>query len=110
MRALENEAYYRQRYAETNLLRRGLAVGLLRLGLEVIPGTANFLLCHLPETGPDARRLIAGCQTEGLFLRDVRSMGQTLGPYAIRFAVKDAATNARMLAIVERQLDAWYRD
>jgi histidinol-phosphate/aromatic aminotransferase/cobyric acid decarboxylase-like protein len=104
VRALENEDYYRQRYAETNLLRQGLATGLLRLGLEVIPGTANFLLCHLPETGPDARRLIADCQTEGLFLRDVRSMGQTLGPSAIRFAVKDAATNARMLAIVARQL------
>ncbi len=104
VRALENLEYYRQRFAETHLLRNGLAAGLLRLGLEVIPGTANFLLCHLPEIGPDARRLIAGCQAEGLFLRDVRNMGQTLGPAAVRFAVKDAATNERMLAIVERQL------
>lgn len=107
--ALENETYYRQKYAETNLGRQRLADGLMQLGLDVIPGSANFLLCHLPESGPDACELIAECQTEGLFLRDVRSMGQALGRYAIRFAVKNAATNARMLAIVERQLNGQRR-
>ncbi len=104
VRALQNSSYYRERYEETRLLRGELAEGLQRLGLEVTPGTANFLLCHLPEPGPDARTLIAGCQAAGLFLRDMRSMGRHLGTHALRIAVKDARTNQRMLAILAHQL------
>ena len=77
---------------------------LARLGLEVIPGEANFLLCHLPAAGPDAGTVIAGCQAAGLFLHNVRSMGRELGTHAIRIAVKDAETNRRMLTIFARQL------
>jgi histidinol-phosphate/aromatic aminotransferase/cobyric acid decarboxylase-like protein/predicted GNAT family N-acyltransferase len=105
VRALQNGVYYRQKYAETKLLRGELAEELQRMGLEVIPGTANFLLCHLPEAGPDARTVIAGCQAAGLFLRDVQNMGQELGSYAMRIAVKDADTNQRMLTILARQLE-----
>jgi histidinol-phosphate/aromatic aminotransferase/cobyric acid decarboxylase-like protein len=105
VRALQNGVYYRQKYAETKLLRGELAEELQRMGLEVIPGAANFLLCHLPEAGPDARTVIAGCQAAGLFLRDVHNMGRELGSYAMRIAVKDADTNQRMLTILARQLE-----
>jgi histidinol-phosphate/aromatic aminotransferase/cobyric acid decarboxylase-like protein len=104
VRALQNQAYYQQKYAETARLREELAEGLRRMGLEVISSLANFLLCHLPETGPDARTVLAGCETAGLFLRDVQSMGQTLGSHAVRFAVKDATTNQQMLTILASQL------
>jgi histidinol-phosphate/aromatic aminotransferase/cobyric acid decarboxylase-like protein/GNAT superfamily N-acetyltransferase len=103
VRALANRAYYRQKYAETGRLRERLAHGLRQLGLDVIPGTANFLLCHLPETGPDTRTVIAGCRSNGLFLRDVSNMGQHLGTHALRIAVKDAAANDRILEILARQ-------
>lgn len=108
VRALENQAYYRQKYAETAKLRFELAEGLGRLGLEVVTGTANFLLCHLPESGrgPDAAAIIAGCRAAGLFLRDVKSMGRSLGTHCLRIAVKDADTNRRMLEILARQLGA----
>jgi histidinol-phosphate/aromatic aminotransferase/cobyric acid decarboxylase-like protein len=104
VRALESPAYYQQRYQETAILRAALATGLQELGLDVIPGTANYLLCHIAPTGPDAGTLLHRCQVEGLFLRDVRSMGTEFGTHVFRIAVKDAATNARAIEILKREL------
>jgi histidinol-phosphate/aromatic aminotransferase/cobyric acid decarboxylase-like protein len=104
VRALENPAYYRQKYQETAIFRTDLAAKLQELGLEVIPGVANFLLCHIPPVGPDAGALIHRCQLEGLFLRDVRSMGSNFGTHVFRIAVKDAATNERAVEILSRAL------
>jgi histidinol-phosphate/aromatic aminotransferase/cobyric acid decarboxylase-like protein len=99
--ALQDIAYYAERYAETRALREQLSGQLQALGWSVIPGTANFLLCHLPESGPSAERLIQECQRHGLFIRNAGSMGTALGSRAIRIAVKDAATNARMVEVVQ---------
>ena len=96
VRALEDPAYYAARHAETAALRDRLAAGLAALGWDVTPGMANFLLCHLPAGGPDAPTLVEACRGRGLFLRDAAAMGLD----AVRVAVKDAATNARMLAIL----------
>jgi histidinol-phosphate/aromatic aminotransferase/cobyric acid decarboxylase-like protein len=100
-RALEDPAYYASRYAETRQLRQQLGEELQKLGWEVIPGSANFLLCHLPESGPPADELIQQCQREGLFLRNPVTMGSELGSRSIRIAAKDAATNARVLSIID---------
>jgi histidinol-phosphate/aromatic aminotransferase/cobyric acid decarboxylase-like protein/GNAT superfamily N-acetyltransferase len=100
VRALEDPAYYAARHAETAALRDHLAAGLAGLGWDVIPGVANFLLGHLPEDGPDAPTLVEACRTRGLFLRDAAAMGLAPGLDAVRVAVKDGATNARMLAIL----------
>jgi histidinol-phosphate/aromatic aminotransferase/cobyric acid decarboxylase-like protein len=102
--ALADWAYYEARWEATHALRRALATGLSRLGIDVVPGVANFLLCHLPVSGPDARTLVRTARTYDLFLREVSSMGRSLGPHAVRIAVKDAATNARMLHILARLL------
>jgi histidinol-phosphate/aromatic aminotransferase/cobyric acid decarboxylase-like protein len=104
VRALENPTYYRQRYRETAILRADLAAKLRELGLEVNPGTANYLLCDIPPAGPDAGALFHLCQSQGLFLRDVRSMGSNFGTHTFRIAVKDAETNGRAVAILKRQL------
>jgi len=104
VRALENPGYYQRKYRETDGLRMDLAARLAKLGVEVVPGSANFLLCHLPASGPDAGTLIRGCQSAGLFLRDVRSMGTGFGTHTFRIAVKDAATNERAVEILRRQL------
>ena len=97
--ALQDPDYYAARYAETHRLREALADELSRFdGWEVLPGIANFLLCHLPETGRTAAALVAQCRTQGLFLRDVGAMGRSFGAHALRIAVKDAATNQRMVA------------
>jgi histidinol-phosphate/aromatic aminotransferase/cobyric acid decarboxylase-like protein/predicted GNAT family N-acyltransferase len=104
VRALEHPAYYQQKYQETGILRAALTTRLVELGIEVIPGAANYLLCHLPPTGPDAGTLLHRCQLEGLFLRDVRSMGTEFGTHVFRIAVKEAATNARAVEILKSQL------
>jgi histidinol-phosphate/aromatic aminotransferase/cobyric acid decarboxylase-like protein len=96
--ALNDPQYYELQYRETHEQRRWLASELSALGFDVVPGTANFLLCHLPEAGPTASDLVARCRTRNLFLRDVTSMGVTSA--AVRIAVKDAATNRQMMQIV----------
>ncbi len=98
--ALQAPAYYAACYRETAALRENLAAGLRRLGWKVLPGIANFLLCLLPAAGPDAATVVNRCRAEGLFLRDAARMGARLGPRAVRIAVKDAATNRRMLRIL----------
>jgi histidinol-phosphate/aromatic aminotransferase/cobyric acid decarboxylase-like protein len=69
-------------------------------GIAIVPGIANFPLAHLPANGPAAAELIARCRARGLFLRDAAAMGRSLGERAVRIAVKDDRTNARMLAIL----------
>ena len=100
VRALQDREYYADRYAETRGLRRQLAEDLSTLGLEVIPGVANFLLAHLPESGPTAAEVVQRCQERNLFLRDAGEMGSQMGRYGLRVAVKDAATNRRIIQIL----------
>jgi len=98
--ALRSEAYYREQWSATHQLRATLAVRLQQLDWDVVPGCANFLLCHLPRVAGTAAELIAACRERGLFLRDVSSMGTTFDARALRISVKDAGTNERMLNII----------
>jgi histidinol-phosphate/aromatic aminotransferase/cobyric acid decarboxylase-like protein/GNAT superfamily N-acetyltransferase len=100
VRALEAPGYYFARWLETAVLRGKLAQELEDIGLEVLPGSANFLLCHLPEDGPTAADVVARCREQGLFLRDAARMGRRLGDRALRLAVKDGDTNRRMMDII----------
>ena len=93
--ALNDPEYYAARYAETAQLREGLRRDLLEMGLEVVPGAANFLLFHLPQGGPSAAQVRDECQRSGLFLRLIDNCGAS--PPALRIAVKDAGTNRRMI-------------
>ena len=104
VRALQDPDYYAARYRETAALREELASGLKSLGWEVLPGIANFLLCHLPEQSPPAAEWVRRCRVHGLFMRDAALMGSGLGSRAVRLAVKDAATNAQMLQIIREMV------
>jgi len=105
--ALLDPPYYAARYAETHLLREQLSDGLRECGYRVIPGVANFLMCHLPEPGPPSDWLVQECRKEGLFLRDASQMGSQLGNRAIRIAVKDGAANRNMLRILRKVSGIW---
>ncbi len=108
--ALQDPDYYAARYAESRELRAELEEQLAAFeGWEIIPGAANFLLCHLPVDGPCAAEIVRRCRTHGLFLRDVGTMGSCFGKHALRIAVKDADTNQRILDILTRVL-AGHRD
>ncbi len=101
VKALEDPAYYAARYAETRALREELAGALQALGgFETTPGAANFLLCRLSPELPMSETLIAACKERGLFLRNAALTAPLLGDRAVRIAVKDAATNKRMVGII----------
>ena len=100
VRALQDPDYYAARYAETDLLREHFAAQLRGLGLVIVPGIANFILCQLPGSGPTAAAVVQRCREHGVFLRDASTMGTRLGTQALRIAVKDAETNARMLGVI----------
>ena len=107
VRALENPAYYRRRYRETDALR-----GALRKSLGTLPhvrdvaGSANFLLVHLNEGAPDVTAILDACRHEGVYLRNVSNMGQALGTRVLRTAVKDANDNVRIVSSLGRALGA----
>ena len=103
--ALQDPGYYTARYTETHRLREQFSRALAKFaGWEVVQGIANFLLCHLPGQGPSAAEVVQHCRQYGLFLRDAGTFGKSLGTNALRIAVKDAATNRRMLDILTNSL------
>jgi histidinol-phosphate/aromatic aminotransferase/cobyric acid decarboxylase-like protein/GNAT superfamily N-acetyltransferase len=97
---LADPEYYQARYRETHRLRETLACSLERLGLEVIPSVANFLLCHLPESSVDAATVCERCRGRGLYIRNAGEISPLLGSRALRIAVKDDATNRRIAEIL----------
>jgi histidinol-phosphate/aromatic aminotransferase/cobyric acid decarboxylase-like protein len=107
VRALEDPYYYAARYRETAALRDELAALLRREGMAPLTGIANFLLCRLPEGAPPASSFVQACREQGLFIRDARSMGTTLGDRFVRIAVKDADSNRRMASIIRAVLDVY---
>ena len=101
--ALNDPHYYELQYRETHHQRRRLMSDLSALGFDVVPGTANFLLCHVPEAGTTAAELRERCRARNLFLRDVTDTGVRTD--AVRIAVKDGATNRLMVQIIADVLD-----
>lgn len=108
VRALGATEYYRARWRETHILREELAAGLRALpGIEeVVDGVANFLLCHLAPDAPTVEALCRACRAEGVYLRDLRTMGADAGLRAFRIAVRDRETNRRMLEVLAGALAA----
>jgi len=104
--ALQEADYYAAKHAETRALRHQLAEALRPLGWEILEGAANFILCHLPAAGPDAETLIARCREHGLYLRNTASMGTDMGRHALRIAVRDAATNRRVVELVRKVISS----
>ncbi|KAA6187771.1 threonine-phosphate decarboxylase [Thiohalocapsa marina] len=78
--------------------RQWLSAELATLGLQVFPGSANYLLCCLPEQGMRAAELQDRLLREqGIAIRDCSNY-QGLGDRYIRVAVRDEADNGRLLA------------
>jgi histidinol-phosphate/aromatic aminotransferase/cobyric acid decarboxylase-like protein/predicted GNAT family N-acyltransferase len=103
--ALLDPDYYAARYMETHENRRVFVEELARIeGLEIVPSVTNFVLFHLPDSGPDAAQFASECRNHGLYLRDVSAMGPSVGSRAVRVALKDAETNRKILSIIRRVL------
>lgn len=104
VKALDDPKYYQQKYQLTAEARDELADDLQQLGLEVIPGVANFLLTFLPENGPNAAKVAEKCRLLGVHLRDASNMGSQLGAHALRIAVKSTEQNQLIIAALKQVL------
>jgi len=103
--ALQDPEYYASCYEQTHQFREQLARDLAdQCGLKVIPGVANFLLCHLPDSSPDAKEVVKLCREQDLFIRDTTNMGSCFDDRVVRLAVKDQETNKRIVQILARIL------
>ena len=102
--AMEQTNYYRQKYEVTNQQRLHMEAQLCLLGLDVVPGIANFCMFFLHSDGPTANTFVTACQEHGLYLRDLYPTSSCLGRYAVRMAIKDEATNIGMLETIQHVL------
>jgi len=103
--ALKDPQYYAECYERTHQLRANLQHALSdTCSLNVSDGVANFLLCHLPDDGPSAAEVASECRKRNLFIRDASNLGTGLGAHVIRIAVKDDATNKRIVHILKDTL------
>jgi histidinol-phosphate/aromatic aminotransferase/cobyric acid decarboxylase-like protein len=105
VRALQDAASYQEQYKRTHLLGVEVHEALLSMGIrEIVPGEANFLMFHLDESQLNASQIIDAARREGVFVRDIASMGSELGSRASnrhqrsgrqRTGSANAATRAR---------------
>lgn len=103
--ALKEDRYYEKCYEETHILKNEFTDELMKIkSIKVLQSKANFVLCFLPENGPDAAWVVARCKEFGLYLRDVSNMGSNFNKHTIRIAIKDKETNQRMLEIIKNVL------
>jgi histidinol-phosphate/aromatic aminotransferase/cobyric acid decarboxylase-like protein len=100
--ALRDPAYYRDRYAETHLLRAELAAAISGAQVDVFPSGCNFLLVRLREAS--AARVVARARERGVYLRACDSMSTQFHDDFIRIAVKDRTANHRIADAVEEAL------
>jgi len=105
VKALGDSAYYQERYRETRGLRQQLIRELRGIGIhDIVPGQANFLMFHLEPDQPPVATVLSEARKQGVFLRDVSSMGSELGQRALRLTVKDEKANKHILATIETVL------
>jgi len=79
--------------------RDSFAQDLSRVGVSVLPSTANFLLCHV---GPSAGELADALLAEGLVVRSYPE-AHALAEF-LRFTVRSSAENQRLVAALHSHL------
>ena len=97
--AIKDPSYYQKRYQETHQQRRWLESKLTDIGLDVIPGTANFSLAYLPKS-IDKTKFLDQCRAQHLFIRDLFPTSPELGHRAIRVATKSSSQNKYIIDIM----------
>jgi histidinol-phosphate/aromatic aminotransferase/cobyric acid decarboxylase-like protein len=100
--ALQDPAYYRERYIETAAFRDEFAGRLRAKGFTITSSPANFLLVHLNPAGATASEVVHRCRAEDVYLRDAALMGPQMGHHTLRIAVKPPAASARILSALVR--------
>ncbi len=107
--ALADQAYYEAKANETRVLAKGLFEAVAKIGgLRPYQTAANFLLVQL-EVGTSSMWTMA-MREAGVFVRDCTSISPLLKDRFIRIAVKDAASNARIVVALQAVGEAMARE
>jgi histidinol-phosphate/aromatic aminotransferase/cobyric acid decarboxylase-like protein len=61
-------------------------------------------MCHLEPEHLTAAEVVQESRKRDVFLRDVSLMGSQVGSRAIRIAVKNRETNARIVEVLEKAI------
>jgi histidinol-phosphate/aromatic aminotransferase/cobyric acid decarboxylase-like protein len=77
---------------------------LREAGFDVFEGRIASILVHLGEDAPTAKEVCRRCAEGGVFLRDARDFGPSVGERVIRISVKDRASNARIVELLRKAL------
>lgn len=97
--ALRDQPYYAFVTAETARLRRVLGGAFSTIEeIKVFPSVTNFLLIEL--FGVDAETVVQKARKDGVYLRNCDTLSQRFQGRFIRTAVKDAASNARIVQAI----------
>ena len=96
--ALSDEAHVRRSQAVVREGMGELEQGLTRLGLQVVPSQANFLLVRFPS---DALEVVRALRREGILVRDMRAYDM---PETVRLTVGTPQMNRRVLESLGRLL------
>jgi len=81
---------------------RWLTAELVRLGLDPVDSSVNFILVGLEPAGIRSSELVERMERERVLVRDCRSFG--LGEDYVRVAVRNRMENARLVAALEKVL------
>ncbi|MFT5144008.1 MAG: histidinol-phosphate/aromatic aminotransferase/cobyric acid decarboxylase-like protein [Rhodothermales bacterium] len=105
--ALQDPQYYRSRQAQTADLRRAMVSEIREIpGIdEVVEGEANFFVVLLSDSAPTAGAINAHCRESGVYLREFGNMTDQGETQALRIAVRDVASNRRVIQALRRALD-----
>jgi threonine-phosphate decarboxylase len=85
--------------------RQCLREGLASAAIETYPSAGNFLLCRLPEPGPDSTQLRTRLiRKHHIIVRDCRSFDGMADGRFIRVAVRSRADNDRLVEAIRSDL------
>jgi histidinol-phosphate aminotransferase len=93
--AIEDSAHVERAVAHNEKWRTWLTAEIGKLGLEVTPSAANFVLIHFPPSGRTAAEADQALTARGVILRQVGAYGL---PHALRMTVGSEEANRLAVA------------
>lgn len=105
--ALQAEDYQQKTRETVSRERHYLQEKLQKMpGVIVYPGTVNFMLLDIADTGWSAQDIVAAARKKGILLRNCSNYPGLAGGY-IRIAVRSHEENERLLAVFK---EIWGKD
>lgn len=103
--ALRDPGYYAKKYSETHELRIAMLdeLSLIR-SVKAYASVANFLLIELLDTDLTSSKVVESLIPKEIFLRDADSLSKSFNGRFIRTAVKQAASNRRIVSALKEIL------